>query len=70
MKTDAFSGFHPVVSLSFFAAAIGLTMFLMHPVFQGLSLLCACCYLGYLQGPGDSFGRWAICCRCCCSRPC
>ena len=50
MKTDAFSGFHPVVSLSFFAAVIGLTMFLMHPVFQGLSLLCACCYLGYLQG--------------------
>ena len=50
MKTDAFSEFHPAVNLCFFAAAIGLTMFLMHPVFLAVSILCACVYLGYLQG--------------------
>ena len=50
MKTDAFSGFHPVVNLCFFAAVIGMTMFLMHPVFLSISFLCACGYLWYLRG--------------------
>ena len=49
MKQDAFAGFHPAVNLSFFAAAIGLSMFLMHPVFLGISLTGACAYLWYLQ---------------------
>ncbi len=56
MKTDAFSGFHPAVNLCFFAAAIGLSMFLMHPVFLAVSILCACGYLGYLRG-GRGFLR-------------
>ena len=50
MKADAFSGYHPVVNLCFFAAAIGLSMFLMHPVFLSVSLLCAAGYLLYFQG--------------------
>ena len=56
MKPDAFSRMHPAVNLCFFAAAIGLSMFLMHPVFLAVSILCGCCYLGYLQG-SRSFWR-------------
>ena len=50
MKHDAFSDFHPAVNLCYFAAAIGLSMFLMHPVFLTVSLVSACAYLWYLQG--------------------
>ena len=50
MKHDAFSDFHPAVNLCYFAAAIGLSMFLMHPVFLAVSLISACAYLWYLQG--------------------
>ena len=56
MKHDAFSDFHPAVNLCYFAAAIGLSMFLMHPVFLTLSLVSACAYLCYLQG-GRGFVR-------------
>ena len=50
MRRDAFAGFHPAVNLGFFAVAIGLSMFLMHPVFLTISLLCSGAYLWYLQG--------------------
>ncbi len=50
MKSDAFAGFHPAVNLCYFAAAIGLSMFLMHPVFLTVSLLCSGAYLWYLMG--------------------
>ena len=50
MKSDSFAGFHPAVNLCFFAAAIGLSMFLMHPVFLAISIFCSCGYLWYLQG--------------------
>ena len=50
MRRDAFAGFHPAVNLCFFAVAIGLTMFLMHPVFLAISLVCSGAYLWYLQG--------------------
>ena len=56
MHQDAFAGFHPVVNLCFFGAAIGLTMFLMHPVFLAISMACGCAYLWYLQG-GRAFVR-------------
>lgn len=52
MKQDAFAGLHPSVNLAFFAAAIGLTMFLMHPVFLAISLICSGAYLIYLKGAG------------------
>ena len=50
MKSDSFAGFHPAVNLCFFAAAIGMSMFLMHPVFLAISIFCSCGYLWYLQG--------------------
>lgn len=50
MNKDAFSGFHPAVNLSFFLAAMGITMFISHPVFLGISLVSSCAYLLYLQG--------------------
>ena len=50
MKSDAFAGFHPSVNLAYFSAVIGLSMFLMHPVFLALSIICAVGYLWYLHG--------------------
>ena len=56
MKQDTFAGFHPAVNLAFFAAVIGLSMCLMHPVFLLVSVLCGCAYLLYLRG-GRGFVR-------------
>ena len=56
MKQDAFAGFHPAVNLCFFAAVIGMTMFLMHPVLLAVSVLTAGGYLWYLMG-GRGFVR-------------
>lgn len=53
MKTDTFSGFHPVVNLVFFAAVLGLTMLVMQPVCLMLSLLSGCAYGCYLHGPRE-----------------
>ena len=50
MKNDAFSGFHPSVNLAFFAAALGLTMFIQQPVYLLISMISGCAYLLYLQG--------------------
>ena len=58
MKPNAFSGFHPAVNLTFFGIVIGLTMFLMHPIFLAVSLTCGCAYLWHLVG-GRGFARQA-----------
>lgn len=50
MNKDAFSGFHPVVNLVFFVAALGMTMFIQQPVYLMISLNSGCAYLLYLQG--------------------
>ena len=50
MKNDAFSRFHPGVNLAFFAAALGLTMFIQQPVYLLISMISGCAYLLYLQG--------------------
>ena len=50
MKNDAFSGFHPLVNFIFFVAALGLTMFIQHPVYLLISMISGCAYLLYLQG--------------------
>lgn len=50
MNKDAFSGFHPVVNLCFFVAAMIITMFINQPVFLAISLFSSCAYLRYLQG--------------------
>lgn len=50
MKRDAFAALHPVVNLLYFAAVLGFTMFFMHPVFLGFSLVWACTYAVYRSG--------------------
>lgn len=50
MRNEAFSCYHPVVNLAFFAAVLGITMLLHQPVFLAISLICSCCYLLYLNG--------------------
>ena len=47
---DAFSGYHPFVNLIYFLIVIGCTMFYMHPVFLGLSLVGSLLYSVYLKG--------------------
>ena len=49
MNKDAFSGFHPAVNLAFFVAALGMTMFVQHPVYLLVSFGWGCAYLLYLQ---------------------
>ena len=48
--TDAFSTFHPIVNFLYFALVIGFTMFFMHPVCLGISLLGSLAYAIYLSG--------------------
>lgn len=50
MKPDAFSSYHPAVSMFYFILVIGLTMFLNHPACLGISLCCALTYSIYLKG--------------------
>jgi energy-coupling factor transporter transmembrane protein EcfT len=50
MNKDTFSGFHPAVNLAFFAAALGMTMFILQPVYLLISFVSACAYLLYFQG--------------------
>ena len=50
MTKDSFSDYHPVVNLLYFMAVIGFSMFLMHPVTLGISLLCAAFYAVKLNG--------------------
>lgn len=47
---DEFSRCHPMVNFLYFALVLGFSMFLMHPVFLGISLICAVCYSVYLNG--------------------
>ena len=50
MNKDPFSGFHPVVNMVFFLAAMLITMFVSQPVYLVISLVSSCAYLMYLQG--------------------
>lgn len=47
---DEFSRLHPIVNFIYFVAIIGFTMFFMHPIFLGISLISAMIYVAYLQG--------------------
>lgn len=49
MKKDVFSTFHPLVNFVYFVLVIGYAMFLMHPVFLGLSCAGGMIYYLYLQ---------------------
>ncbi len=50
MNRDAFSSCHPGVNLAFFAATLGMTMFISHPVCLLISLTTGLMYLRYLKG--------------------
>ncbi|MCL2855861.1 MAG: energy-coupling factor transporter transmembrane protein EcfT [Defluviitaleaceae bacterium] len=50
MNKDAFGSFHPLVNMVYFAAVIGFSMFFMHPINLGISVVCAFTYAIYLSG--------------------
>ena len=47
---DSFSSYHPLVNFLFFAEVLGFSMFLLHPLCLGISLVCAVGYDIYLNG--------------------
>ncbi len=47
---DSFASYHPVVNLVFFMEVLGFSMFLLHPVCLGISLLCGFVYALCLSG--------------------
>ncbi len=47
---DSFSTYHPVINFLYFTLVLLFSMFFMHPVCLGISLLCAFCYSIYLNG--------------------
>lgn len=47
---DAFSGFHPLVNFLYFTIVLLCSMFFLHPVCIGISLICAFVYSIYLNG--------------------
>lgn len=49
MKRDVFSAYHPIVNFVYFVLVIGFSMFLMHPVFLGLSCAGGMAYYLYLK---------------------
>ena len=48
-QKDVFSGYHPAVNFLYFVLVIGCSMFVMHPVFLGLSCLGGLTYYVYLK---------------------
>ena len=48
--SDAFSRRHGAVNFIFFALAVVLTVVLLHPVYQAVSLFCAALYYALLRG--------------------
>ena len=57
VKRDTFSSFHPIVGLLFFVLVLGFTMFFMHPVCLGISLVCALAYSARLEGGRTLVGQ-------------
>lgn len=49
-RQDAFFQYHPAVNFLYFALVLVFSMFLMHPVCLGISLLGAVCYVISLHG--------------------
>lgn len=47
---DTFSTYHPAVNLLYFTLVLSFTMFFMHPVSLGISLISALTYSIYLKG--------------------
>jgi energy-coupling factor transport system permease protein len=47
---DEFSTYHPAVNFLYFTLVLLFSMFFMHPICLGISLICAFCYSLYLNG--------------------
>ena len=47
---DAFSGYHPLVNTGYFVLVLTVSMIGIHPVTQGICLICACWYAIQLKG--------------------
>ena len=52
MKQDNFSSYHPIINFVYFVLVIGYSMFIMHPVFLGLSCVGGMAYYIYLKMEG------------------
>ncbi|MDR2646905.1 MAG: energy-coupling factor transporter transmembrane protein EcfT [Oscillospiraceae bacterium] len=50
MKNDAFSRFHPLVNMLYFALTIGFSFVYMHPICLGISFVCGFAYMILLDG--------------------
>lgn len=50
MRKDTFSTYHPVINFAYYISVIVFSMVFMHPVFLGVSFLCAFIYSVYLGG--------------------
>lgn len=50
INRDAFSSFHPLINMLYFALVIGCAMLLTHPACLGISLACGLAYSIYLNG--------------------
>lgn len=46
---DTFASYHPIINFVYFVLVIGCTMFLMHPVFLGISCISGMVYYLYLK---------------------
>ena len=49
-NTDTFSQYHPLINFLYFALVLVFSMFFMHPVCLGVSLVSALAYCVYLRG--------------------
>lgn len=47
---DTFSGYHPIINFLYFGLVLMFTMFFMHPLCLGISLVSALTYSVYLRG--------------------
>lgn len=47
---NEFKTYHPIVNFIYFMCVIGFTMFLMHPVSLGITLICAIIYTFVIKG--------------------
>ena len=59
--TKTFAAYHPVVNFAFFAGAIGLSMFISHPLFSVVSLIFSLSYYLVLsKGNSRKFLLWYV----------
>ncbi len=59
-QADAFAGLHPAVNLTFFILAVGITMFVINPVFQIISAVSAVIYYHLIRR--ESAGKFSLIC--------